>query len=149
MTSVATPCACAMASPGASPRLLITSTMLPLSCPAASAASSAARLDPRPEIRTEMRRKAAMGSVRLLDRGARLAVCAWFDATDRVNRLARLLETTPAILRRAGAHDHDHADAAIEYAVHLHLGDAAVHLQPLEDLRARPRGALDARGESR
>src|SRR5690349_14508100 len=119
MTSVATPWVCAMARPGASPRLLITTTMLPPSCPAASAASSAARLEPRPEISTAMRRKAAMGSVRLFDRGARLAVRAWFDATDRVNRLASLLETTTAILHRVGAHDHDHADAAIEYAVHL------------------------------
>jgi hypothetical protein len=55
----------------------------------------------------------------------------------------------------AAAHDDDHADAAVEDAMHFALGhDAALALQPVEQLRSRPgrlhdlgldRGRQDAR----
>ena len=39
----------------------------------------------------------------------------------------------------------DHADAAVEHAMHLRIGDVALLLQPVEDRRARPARAFEPR----
>jgi len=44
-----------------------------------------------------------------------------------------------------GRDHHRHADAAVEHAVHLAIGDLAFALQPLEERRHRPRRARDRR----
>jgi hypothetical protein len=43
--------------------------------------------------------------------------------------------------------DDDHADAAVEHAVHLGVGDVASAPEPIEDRRLGPVPGIDARGD--
>src|SRR6476619_2296531 len=130
------PCLLAQSSPAASDRLLMTCVTSPAMRPSRAASISAAMFEPRPEIRMVMRasdtfiaRRERRAST-LHDHGGRGAVGAGNDLPDVERALARDVQRVdrPADLVR-GEGEH-HADAAIEDAMHLVVGDGAVTLQP-------------------
>src|SRR6185312_5754905 len=147
-TAVATPRSAASARPRASPRLLITATMVPASAPCDSASASAVKFEPRPEISTTMRAIAMTRGGRLRDDGRGGAGRAHHDAPDRRGALAMRRERRERRVGVALGDDDRHADAAVEHAVHLGSGYVALALQPVEDRRLLPARLLQARGDA-
>lgn len=67
---------------------------------------------------------------------------------DRMNRLASDLSSAASAAARSGRDHRDHPDAAVEGPQHLGLLDAALGLQPVEDLRPVPGVELDPRAQA-
>src|SRR6267143_5539746 len=61
-----------------------------------------------------------------------------FDHADLVDRLAGRAQQLGGTLSVRGSGDENHADAAIEHALHLVLCDVAFALQPPKDFGPRP-----------
>src|SRR6266446_142196 len=68
-----------------------------------------------------------------------------FDYADLVDRLSGRAQQVGGALGVRGGGDENHADAAIEHAHHLVLGEVAFALQPAKDLGPRPGGFFDDR----
>src|SRR4030095_2154875 len=134
-----------MASPGASARLLMTADTAPPSMPCRSASISAARFEPRPEIRTVRRGIAVTGCLDSVDNRSGHPGCATNDRSDAVDCLACRGELRQRALRVVRCDHENHPDPAIEDAVHLGIGDVACALQPIEDRGALPCSAFDPR----
>ena len=129
--------------PAASARSAITTTGRAAIAPARQARTIAVMFEPRPEIRIASR-SGARGAHSLMNTPrppARTSpmICALSP---------RALRNSTAACARSRRHDHHHADAAVEGAVHLALVDARGALQPAEHriraascaARAPPRG---------
>src|SRR5438445_6796882 len=67
------------------------------------------------------------------------------DYADLVDRLASRAQQLGGALGVRGGGDQNHADATIEHALQLVLGDVAFALQPPEDFGPRPGGFFDDR----
>jgi len=65
-----------------------------------------------------------------------------FDHADLVDRLAGRAQQLGGALGVRGGDDENHADAAIEHALHLFLGEVAFALQPLKDFGPRQEAFL-------
>src|SRR5687768_10033117 len=139
---VAIACVSAMARPEASDRLLTTCVTGPSKSAACEAATSAARLLPRPEISTVMRFSAMVVSAD--DARGCIAAVGSLDVADAEDALARAFEQVPRAIGIAGRDDHHHADAAVEDTMHFRVRDASLLLQPVEDRRAWPRIRVEA-----
>src|SRR5438094_1532483 len=145
------PAARASATPPASARLLTTCVTAPAIWPLRACAISAARFEPRPEIRTVMRESAInkgrrnAGACSSNDDGVWAARRAFDNRADHLRTFAGVVEKGDRALGVA-RRDHDHhADAAIEYAMHFGVRDVAFALQPIEDRRPRPSLTLEPR----
>src|SRR5437773_5221071 len=144
------PAALASARPRASARLLMTCVTAPAMWPPRACAISAARFEPRPEIRTVMREsaieKAPQCGARLSnDNGVRCARRALDNRADHLRTFPGGVENGDCMLGVARRNDDDHPDAAIENTMHFGVGDVAFALQPIEDRRACPSFTLEPR----
>src|SRR5205807_3079392 len=119
--------------------------------PPRACAISAARFEPRPEIRTVMRESAiekgrrSAGARLSNDNGVRCARRAFDNRADHLRPFPGGVEKGDRALGVACPDHDDHADAAIEHAMHFGVGDVAFALQPIEDRRARPSLAFEPR----
>src|SRR6185437_6479022 len=145
MASAATPFSRAVARPPASARLAITSTISAGKSFALAALISAAMLEPRPEIRMATRRFV------ILDRQIEMAVIDHAvlafspdDFAEQRDGLAGFGEHLGHLLDGVRPDDRDHADAAVEGAQQLELGDAALRRQPFEHRQHRQPRQIDA-----
>src|SRR5271167_602291 len=147
-TLTGTPRAEARESPAASERLLMTLTTWPAIVPARSASTIAAMFDPRPEMRITsrfiVRSLSGPGSC---DDGRRRTRPTAFDTADRERGFTLRTQARDNRLGVAGRNHQDHADAAVEYPVHLRRRDVTGALQPVENRRRRPARGVDARDE--
>src|SRR5947199_2426964 len=136
------PASRASASPPASGRLLTTCVTAPATLPARAWSIKAAKFEPRPEIRTVMRESA----IRPVsdDHRMRRTRSTLDDGTDRLRALTGRVENAECAIRVVSRNDDDHADSAIEHAMHLGVLHVAFALQPIENRRPRPARALDA-----
>ena len=120
----------------ARPRTFETTTAIsPPSVPARWASMRACRLQPRPLMSTPILRRARV-TARALIRGRRPAL---HHGADDEARLAAALERVLDVVEVLGRDDHHHADAHVEGAVHLVLGDGAALLDEPEERAAPPR----------
>src|SRR5690349_24857920 len=110
--------------------------------PAVAASITAAMLEPRPDIRIVMRFNAirsgplAATAKRLsADERVRCAVRTRDDLADVVGFFTRALQRGDRGRDIVGSNGEDHADAAIEDAMHLVVRDATFRLQPVEHRR--------------
>src|SRR6266536_2566423 len=148
MTSVGMPCAAALSRPAASVRLEITATISAGKSAFFAASISAAMFDPRPEIRMATRR--FMVSPRQIEMAVIDHATLAFrvdDFAEQRHRLAARREDLAHRIDRVCLHDGDHADAAIEGAQQLELGDAALLGQPFEHRQHRQPRQVDADAE--
>jgi len=72
--------------------------------------------------------------IRFSPDGRRLARRLRDDRADAHRALAGLVEPPDRAVGVLGRDDHRHADAAVEHAVHLRVGDVAVALQPVPEV---------------
>ena len=101
-------------------------------------------------MRTPMRLRLIATRSGELERAARahaLPVIGPDDVADDERRLAGLAERAGNGIGLARSDDHNHADAAIEGAQHLGLGDAAGARQPAEHRRRRYGVEIEIRAE--
>src|ERR1700676_3642735 len=140
MVTVGTPLALAFSRPPASERLEITTAISAGKSSSLAAWIKAAMFDPRPEIRIATRR--FMASPCEIDAPCEIEMAVIDHAVFARGRdhlaqqrhaLAALRENVGDLFDRAGLHDGDHADAAVEGAQQFEFGDAPLLCQPLED----------------
>src|SRR5215472_6269218 len=112
--------------------------------PSRTAPRMAAMFEPRPEITIARRFIARAPS---LDDRPRAAARARFDRAHEIGPLSGRAEMRDRGVGAIRSNDEDHPEAAVENAVHLRLVDVAGALKPVEDCRARPRRAVDARAQ--
>src|SRR3954471_10093921 len=102
----------------------MTVAIVPSSLRQRPAAGSAARFEPRPEVSTVMRGRAMAAKERWRrsdDDGARRAARTRAAGPSLVDGLARLREQRLRARDIRGCDDDDHADAAVEHAMHLRV----------------------------
>src|SRR5450755_1327191 len=148
MTTAGTPADLALSNPPASERFDTTTAICAGKSTAAAACSSAAMLDPRPEIRMATRRfMSSPCKIEMAVIDHAMFGGGWDHFAQQHDGLAGRRENLGDLLDRIRLHDGDHADAAIEGAQQFEFGDAALLRQPFEHRQDRQPRQIDADAE--